>query len=77
MNTLGTLAINASDQTSLNCAKCGKANVCALLRAVAPLIETWGENAPIDVANLAVICVEYVPAALLDVLKGDAGGTQL
>lgn len=51
-------------QLGATCDKCLKVKVCTIVMAVGPMIaQNWEEGQePIDVASLAVICKEYLPA---------------
>jgi len=44
----------------LSCRNCSHVRVCAVFRAIAPLIKNWtDETKPFDPDNLAAICREY------------------
>jgi len=57
-----------------SCKSCGHLKVCAVYRAIAPLLsQSWtDENRPFEPENLAVICREYVPLSALKVLREGA-----
>jgi len=42
------------------CLKCAHLNVCAVYRAIAPLIKSFEEKPPFKPEDLAVICKEYL-----------------
>ena len=44
-----------------SCKYCKHVNVCALYRAIAPLLNQWEGRKPFEVWNLAKICKEYMP----------------
>ncbi len=53
-----------------NCGKCGHVKVCAVFRAVDPLMKNWEEqDRPFEATDLASICKEFVPASVFETLK--------
>ena len=51
------------------CSKCCKANVCSVLRAIAPLLGNWEDDArPFEPDELASLCKEFFPQATIDAL---------
>ena len=53
------------------CKDCGHLEICAIFRAVGPLLKNWGEEAPIDPDNLAKVCRKYIHGKTLRILQGD------
>lgn len=51
-----------------SCSHCGHSRVCALYRAVAPLIENWKTEPPIATEDLAVICNQFLSSQLTKTL---------
>jgi hypothetical protein len=50
-----------------SCARCAHLNVCTLTRAIAPLLGNWEEgHRPFEPADLAGICLEYLPRDIVD-----------
>jgi hypothetical protein len=49
----------SSDNALKKCGRCSHVNVCAVYRAVAPLINSFEVRKPFDPQNLAVICQEF------------------
>jgi len=43
------------------CTNCVHLNVCAVYRAVAPLLNSFEERKPLSPVELAKICKEYMP----------------
>jgi hypothetical protein len=58
----------------LSCKKCGHVKICAIFRAVGPLLsQNWDEDTrPFESEQIASICREFVPASVLSNLKEDA-----
>jgi len=52
-----------------SCSHCGHIRVCALYRAVAPLMESWKGEPPISAEDLAVICNQFLSAAVTRTLS--------
>lgn len=52
-----------------SCKSCGHVRVCAIYRAVSPLLERnfTDETRPFDAEDLACICREFIPASLLNI----------
>jgi len=48
-----------SENALRKCGRCSHVNVCAVYRAVAPLINSFEVRKPFDPQNLAVICNEF------------------
>lgn len=44
-----------------SCKSCSHVNVCAVYRAIAPLLNSFEDRKPFDPADLAKVCIEYVP----------------
>lgn len=44
-----------------DCGKCLKVNICALYRAIAPLLNSFESRKPFDLKDLAKICQEFTP----------------
>jgi len=69
-----------------SCDLCGHAQVCAALRAIAPLFGSWAQgdpaaiegksHAPFEVEQMAEICRYFINGSLIEVLYGE-GGSQL
>jgi len=54
-----------------SCVKCGHINICAVFRAIAPLLQNWKENErPFEPEDLATICKVFVSAGMLSALNG-------
>jgi hypothetical protein len=49
------------------CTQCGHISVCALFRAIAPLLQSFGEKPPFNTEDLAAICDNYVSASALQI----------
>ena len=43
-----------------SCGRCQKARVCAVLRAISPLLNSWGDSPPFQADQLAAICREFL-----------------
>jgi len=55
-----------------SCKKCAHLPVCAVYRAIAPLMENWkGTEKPFEPEQLAVICRQFVSNSTLTLLNGD------
>ncbi|MBT0160700.1 hypothetical protein G4O51_12040 [Candidatus Bathyarchaeota archaeon A05DMB-2] len=52
-----------------SCVNCGHIKVCALFRAVAPLIESWKTEPPIATEDLAVICTQFFSSQIAKTLS--------
>ena len=50
-------------QILTSCGRCQKARVCAVLRAVSPLLNLWGDSPPFQADQLAAICREFLEYA--------------
>lgn len=51
----------------VSCRNCSKRDVCALIRGIAPMLESWDPGeAPVDVHELAIICDAYDPEEVDD-----------
>jgi len=48
-----------------NCSQCIHVNVCALYRAIAPLLNQFEERKPFKPEDLALICKEYMPVVTM------------
>ena len=65
MNTLGKTSISPESALGLrSCVSCLHAQVCAVLRAIGPLIENWasgpqGHEAPFHIDSMAIICRQW------------------
>jgi len=57
---------------SNSCKKCAHLNVCAVYRAIAPLIESWKGDKPFEPEQLAVICNKFVSKDVLTLLNGES-----
>jgi len=60
-----------SDPLERSCKVCGHLKVCAVFRAVGPLLSNnWeDENRPFDPENLATICREFLSASTIEMLR--------
>jgi len=58
------------DKLIKSCESCGHVRVCAVFRAISPLLaQSWDEGTrPFEPTSLASICREYVSASALQVL---------
>ncbi|MEM2107960.1 MAG: hypothetical protein QXL10_01570 [Candidatus Bathyarchaeia archaeon] len=52
-----------------SCSHCCHIKVCALFRAVAPLIESWKAEPPIQTEDLAVICNQFLSSQIAKTLS--------
>lgn len=53
-----------------DCGKCGHVKVCAVFRAVDPLMKNWEEqDRPFEATELANICKEFIPFSVFETLK--------
>jgi len=53
------------------CTKCAHIKVCALFRAIAPLLQSWKDDKPFEAEQLAVICKSFVSSNVLTLLNGE------
>lgn len=55
------------------CKDCGHLEVCAVFRAIGPLLsQNWEDDSrPIDPDNLAKVCRKYIHGKALKILQGD------
>jgi len=53
------------------CKVCGHIKVCAVFRAVGPLLsQNWDDgNRPLDPESLAIICREFISVSTIDILR--------
>jgi hypothetical protein len=60
-----------SDPLERSCKVCGHLKVCAVFRAVGPLLSNnWeDENRPLDPESLATICKEFLSASTIEMLR--------
>jgi hypothetical protein len=60
-----------SDPFERSCTVCGHLKICAVFRAVGPLLsQNWeDENRPFDPESLAIICREFVSASTIEILR--------
>ena len=69
MSRGATIQINPQIQTEIEemakkgrlCTKCLHLNVCAVYRAIAPLLNSFEGRKPFEAKELARICKEYTP----------------
>ena len=61
----------AEERLIKSCASCGHVRVCAVFRAVSPLLsQSWDDSTrPIEPDCLAIICREFVSASALQILN--------
>jgi len=52
-----------------SCRTCGHLKVCAVFRAISPLMESWKDEKPLDSEDLAKICNKYVSRTLQEALE--------
>jgi len=66
-----TATIQKNVIANRSCVKCGHIKVCAVFRAIAPLLQNWKENErPFEPEDLATICKVFVSAGMLSALNG-------
>jgi len=59
---------------SNSCTKCAHIRICAVFRAIAPLLESWqGETRPFEAEQLANICKSFVSGETLNLLNETVG----
>jgi hypothetical protein len=60
-----------SDLFERSCKVCGHLKICAVFRAIGPLLsQNWeDENRPLDPESLATVCREFVSANTIDILR--------
>ena len=60
-----------TDPFERSCRVCGHLKVCAVFRAIGPLLsQSWDdENRPFDPENLATICREFLSASTIEILR--------
>lgn len=61
--------LKANLNAERSCLSCAKLNVCAPLRAISQLLQTWEDKKPFSPENLAKICVEYLSASIVKNLE--------
>ena len=49
--------------------KCAHVKVCSVFRAIAPLLQSFGDAKPFEPEKLATICREYVNSEIITILK--------
>ena len=54
---------------SLSCEKCAHVKVCSVFRAIAPLLQSFGDAKPFEPEKLATICREYANSEIITILK--------
>ncbi len=61
----------AGERLIKSCASCGHVRICAIFRAVSPLLaQSWDDDTrPIQPDSLANICKEYVSASAIQILN--------
>jgi len=57
-----------------SCLHCSHINVCALYRAIAPLLENWKQNPPINPEDLAIICSQFLSSQITQALSTNLSG---
>lgn len=65
--------IQLQNSIKKTCNGCGHVKICAVFRAVAPLLsKNWDDDTrPFEPENLALICREFVSGAIMTILKGE------
>jgi len=59
-------------KVEISCKDCGHIGVCAVFRAVGPLLSKWEEESrPFEPERMAAICRHWVSAKVLNTLQGD------
>jgi len=60
-----------TDPFERTCKVCGHLKVCAVFRAIGPLLsQSWeDENRPFDPESLATICREFLSASTIEMLR--------
>ena len=54
---------------SNSCVKCAHIKVCAIFRAIAPLLQAWEQDKPFEAEQLAVVCRSFVSGQVLSMLN--------
>ena len=55
-----------------SCKKCAHLHVCAVFRAIAPLMENWKGEKPFEPEQLATICRMFISNETLALLNGES-----
>ncbi len=59
-------------KAEISCRECGHIGVCAVFRAVGPLLSKWEDDSrPFEPERMAAICRNWVSAKILSALQGD------
>jgi len=59
-------------KAEISCRECGHISVCAVFRAVGPLLSKWeDESRPFEPERMAAICEQWISATALSALRGD------
>jgi hypothetical protein len=56
-----------------SCIHCSHLNVCALYRAIAPLLQNW-KDPPINPEDLAIICSQFLSSQITQALSNNLSG---